>query len=48
MGATVSHLALAVNTGQSVNIAWAPLTTAGQFARTKGGVTTPTSGLLGL
>ena len=48
MGATVSHLALAVNTGQSVNIARASLAAAGQLAGTEGGVTTPTSGLLGL
>ena len=43
-----AHLALAVDTGQRVNIAGTPLATACQFARTQGGVTTPTSSLLGL
>ena len=44
----MSHLALAVNTGQRVNIAGAPLAAAGQFAGTQGGVAASTSGLLDL
>ena len=44
----MSHLALAVNAGQRVNIAGAPLAAASQFSRTQGGVTASTSGLLDL